>query len=368
VPTTQAVEEAAPTALPHVQVADDPATITAADVAEVAARQQPPPPSSPPRPKPPPPAGPPLALNPSPPLLQQNQQQEEPLPTPTPAPRQVVSRQPMGMEPTASAHGRYHGKGDVESGCAPADDDCCATAPGCETCKEDCDGFWACPLLTTQKPCQPPKTQSDLRILIVRVVIAIVLFGLAIGLGAASFVLLRSIELTNFQNEFNSATSQIQKTVQTALNNKFVAYDLTNNIYRYGIRAGGMGKLPNVTLSGFENIMNAICQLSNSRAISWSPLVQPNTRAAWTAYAQSNLGLVTATNLTDAQKKIVNWKIGAYNKSSGASVPVKPVISGTPAPYNTWLFPVWQMAPIAPNYKVHGLWSFLCLRWHCAYR
>jgi len=112
-----------------------------------------------------------------------------------------------------------------------------------------------------------------------------------------------------------------------------------------------MGTLPNVTLNGFEQIVNDICTLSNSRGISWNPLITPSTRRQWNAYAQANLGLVTQTNLTFARSVISNWKVGPYNKTSGNSVPVGNDISGSPAPFRSFLFPVWQMAPISQNYK-----------------
>ena len=112
-----------------------------------------------------------------------------------------------------------------------------------------------------------------------------------------------------------------------------------------------MGTLPNVTLNGFEQIVNDICTLSNSRGISWSPVIVPSSRKPWTAYAQANLGLVTQTNLTFARTVISNWRVGPYNKSSGSAVSVGNVISGSPAAFNTMLFPVWQMAPIRQNYK-----------------
>ena len=112
-----------------------------------------------------------------------------------------------------------------------------------------------------------------------------------------------------------------------------------------------MGTLPNVTLNGFEQIVNDICTLSNSRGISWNPLITPSTRRPWNAYAQANLGLVTQTNLTFARSVISNWRIGPYNKTSGKAVSVGNDISGSPAPFRSLLFPVWQMAPINQNYK-----------------
>ena len=143
-----------------------------------------------------------------------------------------------------------------------------------------------------------------------------------------------------------------------------------------------MGALPNVTLNGFEQIVNDICTLSNSRGISWNPLLTPTTRQPWNAYAQANLGLVTQSNLTFARSVISNWRVGPYNKTSGKAVSVSNVISGSPAAFNTFLFPgkklfrlchspynpyylnpfsplsppslvtaVWQMAPIVQNYK-----------------
>ena len=82
------------------------------------------------------------------------------------------------------------------------------------------------------------KNKINWKILTMRVCIAFVLCSLASGLGAAAFLLLRSIELNTFQQQFASATNQIETTVTTALQAKFVANSLVQNIFRYGIPTG----------------------------------------------------------------------------------------------------------------------------------
>ncbi len=113
------------------------------------------------------------------------------------------------------------------------------------------------------------------------------------------------------------------------------------------MQTGAIGKLPNATLIGFEDIMIDIATLSNCRGISWNPLVLPSTRKGWESYAQGALGMLTGTNVSDARHYISNWKIGPYNKTSGSNVRVGNEISGSPAAFRSMLFPVWQVLPFS---------------------
>ena len=95
-------------------------------------------------------------------------------------------------------------------------------------------------------PCNA-KNKINWKILTLRVCIAFILCSLASGLGAAAFLLLRNIELNTFQQQFASATNQIQTTVTTALKAKFVANSLVENIFRYGIPTGASPSNPSDT-------------------------------------------------------------------------------------------------------------------------
>lgn len=184
---------------------------------------------------------------------------------------------------------------------------------------------------------------------LLRYLIAFFLCCLIAGLGAATYLLLHNNEVSTFQDQYNSATLQISNTIQTGLNNKFIAATLVNDIYAQAFINNSIGALPNVTLPGFNIIMNQICALATLRAISFSPLLSLNNRNQWEAYAAANAALLDGpSSLTNSTKG--SWIIadGIYNKTKlGKKVKVGNFAWGSTHP--TLFFPVWQIAPIASN-------------------
>jgi len=141
------------------------------------------------------------------------------------------------------------------------------------------------------------------RTTVLRLVVFFIMCALMAALGAASFILLRQIEISTFQAEFQSSIAQLQLSVQAGLANKFVATRLIEKIYGAAVQNGYAGTLPFLTLPGFQAIAAEIITLASLRAISWNPMVNGTQQRlryeAWTKTNIVNLG----TNVTGHPSK-----------------------------------------------------------------
>eukprot|EP01036_Dinobryon_divergens_P038891 gene38891-51126_t len=81
-----------------------------------------------------------------------------------------------------------------------------------------------------------------------------------------------SNETKNFNDVYYSSSALIASRIERNLERKLQAATVIDNIFSYAVMDGYIGKPPNITLPGFDDIMMSICALSTARGISVSPL------------------------------------------------------------------------------------------------
>ena len=201
-----------------------------------------------------------------------------------------------------------------------------------------------------------PASQEDIlnqsknvavKISMLRYSLAFILCGLAAGLGASSFLLLRNREIQTFHGEFQSATIQSTRSISQSLRKIYLAATLINDIYNTEIDVKPE-MLPNYTIPGFEKIVHNINKLSNARVTSFSPLLTTKTRGSWEAYAAQNVGLLMGPpSLTVSTNS--SWIVadGIYTIINGK--PSKAPLVAVASSHPDLLFPIWNIAPIVNN-------------------
>ena len=183
----------------------------------------------------------------------------------------------------------------------------------------------------------------SLPLLILRYSIFAILAGVAGFLGFLTYSKLNATQLMDFQNFYTTAVSNVEGNLQESLQRQLVATSLMRNIFGTAIAGGYAGSLPNVTLPGFDVIMNDIGTLAGLGAITFSPLVTNSTRHQWEAYAISHASLLNSTDPEDT------WKVtdGIGNISAVPYIYNSGLNSNSPEP--SWLFPYWQVT--SPYYE-----------------
>ena len=187
--------------------------------------------------------------------------------------------------------------------------------------------------------------ESKIRVL--RIIAIISLGSLLATVGPIIYILLHGIEVKNFEDSLESISRQLYYNLNNSIERKILTCKAVGSIL--GRAMGGNNNNPNFTFVNFESTMTRAAALSDLRSLSFCPLVNDVTRAGWEAYATENIyklhgppSLNTSIN--------GSWVIsdGIYNlTSSGKKVRSTGYISGSRFP--NLLFPVWQIAPIAPN-------------------
>ena len=186
------------------------------------------------------------------------------------------------------------------------------------------------------------------KILMLRYSLAFILCGLAGGLGASSFLLLRDRETATFHSVFSSATTQTSSSLSDSLTKICIAANLMNEVYGITLNTTGDEMLPDFTLPGFQRIVSNLNKLSNARATSFSPLVTNDTRAKWEVYAQNNV------NLLDGPPSLVVSTNGSRVVADGIYATRNGIAIDAPnhypdSKYPNLLFPIWQIAPQINN-------------------
>ena len=187
------------------------------------------------------------------------------------------------------------------------------------------------------------------KILMLRYCLVFILVGLASGLGAGSFILLRYRELSTFRGEFISATTQTRRSLAEHLQKSLVAATLINNIYQTDILNNAGVALPFYTLPAFDKIVDGINQLSKSRITTFSPLITNSTRQKWEEYAEDNVDLLNGPPSLKVSKN-GSWIVadGIYTTNS-LGKPISSPNYSVGSLYPNLMFPVWQVAPLAAN-------------------
>jgi hypothetical protein len=144
--------------------------------------------------------------------------------------------------------------------------------------------------------------------------------------------------------------NQISVATNRKLHAHLLAGEITRNLYSYTISTGAIGTAPNVTLPGYEAMMNPLSELASSRTIAFFPVVTSNNRGGWESYAKNHVDLLhgppqlkasTGGSWTVADGIYAKDSTGKNVRSSGYSA------SST---YPDILTPLWQITNISANY------------------
>ena len=190
-------------------------------------------------------------------------------------------------------------------------------------------------------------------IFFLRIGIVVLLCALIAGLGAGSYTLLSNVESRHFRNQFESLTSNIASSLDASLAAKITAASLVNNMYRTAISNGYVGAAPNITLPGYESMMNDVIKMAALRSLQFAPLVKASQRKQWESYATSHLYLLNGPqSLNHSTDGSWTVKDGIFNFSPDRSKKVSAISNVVGSTHPDWLFPLWQIAPIMSNAAV----------------
>ena len=186
------------------------------------------------------------------------------------------------------------------------------------------------------------------KIMMLRYSLVFILVGLATGLGAGSFVLLRYRELSTFEAEYQSASIQAASSITGHIQKTYIAATLINDIYATELSLSGES-LPYYTQPSFDKIVNGINLLTKSRITSFSPLISSSNRIQWEKYARDNVGLLQGPPSLEISTN-GSWIVadGIFiTNAQGKPVPSPSYSSGSL--YPDLMFPIWQVAPLLSN-------------------
>ena len=192
------------------------------------------------------------------------------------------------------------------------------------------------------------KLGTDHHLKVIKIAICFLLCSMIATLGPFAYLFLRDKKIRKFTDNFRSVSHLMSNSISGSIQRKIEAGNFVSNMFSGAIETDKKQVLPNFTMANFENTINALVEVANCRYITFAPLVDNTTRNGWEAYAAKNVHLLngppslsTSTNGT--------WVVadGIYNLSS-ESVPIYDMGNmGKSSPYPHWMFPIWQVAPIA---------------------
>lgn len=186
-------------------------------------------------------------------------------------------------------------------------------------------------------------------IIILRMGFLLMLAIAAAILGTLSFVLFRSYETTQLQQQFSSAAELIENSINDGLNTKIYATDEFAKIIAYQV--GRNATWPNVTIGGFEQISASHLKIAQARAISFDPLIVESNRRPWEVYAANYMkSLHVPTSVYGSFEE--SWPVsnGIFMKTS-TGVKIYNPYNDTGSIYPQIHVPIWQIAPIVNNSK-----------------
>ena len=125
---------------------------------------------------------------------------------------------------------------------------------------------------------------------------------------------------------------------------------VVRSMYRTAINTGAL-TAPNMTLPGFEEIMNDLLPFAKLRSIQFAPLVHTNQATAWVDYAQRHVAELRGPASLTQRSSGADWVVadGIFQFAPDHVHKVKSPLSFPDSAYPNWLFPLWQVAPIANN-------------------
>ena len=127
-------------------------------------------------------------------------------------------------------------------------------------------------------------------ILIIRLIIIFLLICIAVVVGTMSFTIIRNYESDRFTQQYDSATSLISASINKNIQRK---NDAGLKIAQIFSKSFDVSKWPNVTLVGFNELCIHDNIISQSRGITFQPIVTTRNRKSWEEYATQNVILLS---------------------------------------------------------------------------
>ena len=183
------------------------------------------------------------------------------------------------------------------------------------------------------------------------------LIVLAIIIGSGSYLTVRNLEEISFKSTCQDLSEHLKRYVDSRMTTIADAQGIMNDLQQSWKRDGNIGSYPNVVIPAFDAIMTRVAKNAEIRTISFSPLVTSKNLSSFEEYAKSNVDLLGGPNelkvrASGCESSSCQWIVsdGVFSISNGLKQPVPKSIPDSE--YPDVHFPVWQIAPIASNYKV----------------
>jgi hypothetical protein len=141
-----------------------------------------------------------------------------------------------------------------------------------------------------------------------------------------------------FRSEYTSTVAVLKNMFQKGINEKDHAASSLVKAYEGTLSTC---TFPNATLPAFEGISQGLIKLADARAVSMNPVITPETRGGFEAYALKNIHLLEGF----VESRFWNVSDGIYEKNSNGVRIQSP--RADPNSNHSHLFPVWQIAPIS---------------------
>ena len=196
-------------------------------------------------------------------------------------------------------------------------------------------------------------TDIDYHLKVIKIAIIFLLCSMIASMGPLTYLLLHGAEMDEFESTFLSASQLMSNSISGSIERKIAAGKLVNNLFGGAIASNEEQILPNFTLQNFEKTMNSLAISANCRYIAFAPLINNTTRLGWEAYAAKNVQMLNGPpSLTTSING--SWTVadGIYNISVSGVHSYDLGYTGKDTPYPYWIFPIWQVAPIAQNFDL----------------
>ena len=191
---------------------------------------------------------------------------------------------------------------------------------------------------------------GDRHLNVIKIVIFFLLCSMIVSFGPMTYLLLHNAEFNRYTTTFRSISHLISNSISGSIQRKIEAGNFVDSMFASAIDSDKKQTLPNFTMLNFEKTINKLVKVANCRYITFAPLVDNTTRNGWEAYAAKNVHLL---NGPPSLSRSINgsWVVadGIYNLSSELVRSRDTGYMGESSQYPRWMFPIWQVAPIAYN-------------------
>lgn len=201
-----------------------------------------------------------------------------------------------------------------------------------------------------KEPRRKEVPDTDRHLNVIKIAVFFLLCSMIAALGPTTYLLLHDAEINAFLGAFKSVSLLMSNSVYGSIQRKITMGNLVNAMFIGAFETSKDQILPNFTFVNFEDSMVALGTVADLRYIAFAPLVNSTTRDGWEAYAKKN---VYKLNGPPSLNTSINgsWTVadGIYNLSSSGKRSRDRRYPWYQSSHPHWMFPVWQVAPIAQN-------------------